>query len=224
MKLAKFLHLLRFIGAWLFTVIFSACYYSQNTAKKLFEASRNTQYDVIIVPGVPFENGSWSRTMKGRIYWSKYLYDRGIAKNIMYSGGAVYTPYYESMIMAMYGAALGIPEKNIFYEIHAEHSTENIYYAYHQAKKLGFNKIALASDQFQTRALRRFTRRKVSPEIVMLPMVSDTMRMLQPAMIDPVIESDKANKPGFISIKKREGIFKRLMGTLGYNIKLVNPQ
>lgn len=158
--------------------------------------------------------------MKGRIYWSKFLYDKGIAKNVMYSGSSVYTPYYEGMIMAMYAAAIGIPEENIFYEITAEHSTENIYYSYKKAKQLGFNKIALASDRFQTMTLRRFTRKKVSTEVAMIPMMTDTMKLLKTIMLkDPLIDSMKAFNKNFISLKKREGLFKRLRGTLGNNIK-----
>ena len=38
-------------------------------------------------------------------------------------------------------------------------------------------------------------------------------------MIDPVIDIQKAFNKDFISIKKRQGFFKRLKGTMGYNIK-----
>src|SRR5438067_574875 len=62
-------------------------------------------FDAIIVPGVPFENGRWSQTMKSRVGWSYYLYRKGIAKNIIYSGAAVYSPYVEARIMALYGEA-----------------------------------------------------------------------------------------------------------------------
>ncbi|MEO6718777.1 MAG: YdcF family protein [Ferruginibacter sp.] len=200
--------------------LFNSCYYSRKSAQKLFDASKEKVFDVVIVPGVPFENGKWSRTMKGRVYWSWYLYNKGIAKNIMYSGSAVYSPYYEGVIMAMYAEALGIPKEHIFYETEAEHSTENIYYSYQKAKKIGFEKIALASDPFQTKSLRRFTRKKISPDVVMLPMVSDTMKAISVNMKDPIIDSLKAFNKDFISIRKREGFFKRLRGTLGRNIKL----
>lgn len=187
----------------------------------MFDSSKGQVFDMVIVPGVPYENGKWSKTMKGRVYWSWYLYDKGIAKNVMYSGSAVYSPYYEAIIMAMYAEALGIPKQHIFYETEAEHSTENVYYSYHKAKELGFKKIALASDPFQTKTLERFTRKKVSADVVMLPMVSDTMKMLKATMTDPFIDSLKAFNEDFISIRKREGFFKRLRGTLGRNIKIV---
>ena len=157
--------------------------------------------------------------MKGRLYWSKFLYEKGIAKNLLYSGSSVYSPYYEGIIMAMYAEALGIPSQHIFYEIQAEHSTENIYYSYHMAKSLGFETIALASDPFQTKSLKRFTRKKVSTDIAMLPMVIDTMKVLEPTMTDPTIDSLKAYNKDFISLREREVFFKRLGGTLGRNIK-----
>jgi hypothetical protein len=131
----------------------------------------------------------------------------------------VYTPYYEGIVMALYAIAIGVPQEHVFYETDAEHSTENIYYSYLKAKKLGFNKIALASDPFQTKSLKSFAHKKLSPDIAMLPMIMDTIKMLEPKMIDPVIDIQKAFNKNFISIKERQGFFKRLKGTMGYNIK-----
>ena len=207
------------INCFLISLLFNACSYSAKTTRRLLTEAQNTSYDLIVVPGVPLENGKWSRTMKGRIYWAKYLYDRGIARNVMFSGSAVYTPYYEGMVMALYAIAIGIPQENVFYETQAEHSTENIYYSYLKARQLGFDKIALASDPFQTKLLRRFARKKLSPDIAMLPMVKDTIKLLEPTMLDPVIDIQKAYLDDFISLRKRENFIKRLRGTLGYNIK-----
>jgi uncharacterized SAM-binding protein YcdF (DUF218 family) len=196
-----------------------SCAYSSKAAKKLYrQALEKKPYDAIIVPGVPFENGKWSRVMKGRIYWSKYLFDQGIARNIIYSGSDVYTPYVEGKIMAAYAIALGLPREHVFSETRAEHSTGNVYYSYRLALKLGFKKAALASDPFQTRMLRRFTRKKVSSSIDLIPMVEDRLREMEPEMTDPVIDPEPAYRKDFISIKKRQGFWKRLRGTLGKNI------
>lgn len=196
-----------------------SCSYSAKATRQLLQKAKSSgPFDVIIVPGVPFENGKWNRTMKGRIYWSKYLFDKGIAKNVMYSGSAVYTAYYEAEIMAMYAKAIGIPAKNIYTETKAEHSTENAYYGYKKAQQLGFEHIALASDPFQTKLLRRYVRKKVNSEMSFIPMVIDTMKVIEPAMIDPDIKYQEAFKPNFISIKERESFWKRLKGTLRGNI------
>ncbi len=196
-----------------------SCSFSSRATKKLYQqALQKKPFDVIIVPGSPFESGQWSRTMKGRIYWSKFLYDRGITRNIIYSGAAVYSPYVEAEIMAQYAVALGIPREHVYCETRAEHSTENVYYSYKLAVKLGFKTIAIASDPFQTRLLRRFTRRKVSGAVALIPMVMDSMALLEPEMKDPEINPEKAYQEDFINIKKREGIWKRWRGTLGKNI------
>ena len=191
---------------------------SKSTKKLLKEAEENGPYDLIIVPGIPLEKDQWSRTMKARVYWSKYLFDRGIAKNIMYSGGAVYTPYVEAEVMALYGEAIGIPHENIFTETKAEHSTENIYYSYQKAKKLNFNHIALATDPFQTKMLRKFVRKKVSKDIDCIPMVLDTLKTMESTMIDPTINFDSLKVKDFISLPEKQGFWKRLKGTRGLNI------
>lgn len=196
-----------------------SCSFSEKASGKLLQqAQANGPYDIIIVPGIQFENGQWDRVMKGRIYWSKYLLDKGITKNIMYSGAAVYSPYNEAEIMALYAEAIGIPREKIYTELLAEHSTENIYYGYKKAKQLGFKKIALASDPFQTRMLKKFVKKKISPDVALIPMVVDTMKLIEPSMTDPVIDYKKAYRENFISIKKRESFWKRLRGTIRGNM------
>jgi uncharacterized SAM-binding protein YcdF (DUF218 family) len=198
--------------------ILYSCAYSSKACKQLLEQSLNMKYDMIVVPGVPLEDGKWSATMKDRVLWSKYLYEKGIAKNVMYSGSAVHSPYREAEIMAMYGKKLGIPEKNIYTELKAEHSTENIYYSYRKAKKLGYSKIALASDPFQTKMLRRFTRKIVSRDVVFIPIVYDSIRYMKEIIPDPAIDYDKAYVSDFKSLTKRKGFFSRFRGTEGLDI------
>ncbi|MEO5594049.1 MAG: YdcF family protein [Chitinophagaceae bacterium] len=203
-----------------YLLLTSSCTFSSKTQHRLFSKIEKEHFDVIIVPGVPFENNVWDRVMKGRVYWSKYLYDKGIAKNIIYSGSAVYSPYYEGKIMALYAEALGIPKSHIYKESRAEHSTENIYYSYKLAKKLGFKSIAVASDPFQTKLLRRYIRKKVDPGIPVIPFVADTLKVIEPGMIDPTIDYQQAFKKDFISIKQREGFRKRWRGTRGKNVDM----
>lgn len=200
-----------------FGIITFGCSYTQKTCVRLLKkAEKEGPFDAIIVPGVPFDSKLWSRTMKGRVYWSYYLYKKGIAKNVIYSGSAVYSPYVEAKIMALYGEALGIAPENIFVESKAEHSTENIYYSYQLAKKNGFTKIALASDPFQSKLLQSFSKRH-TPSVKMIPMVFDTLVAI--SKNDPVIDSKKAFVPNFISITQRESFWERLKGTQGKKIK-----
>lgn len=197
----------------------SGCVFSKRASNKYYTKANSKTYDMIIVPGVPLAGDSmqWSRIMKARVYWSKYLFDKGIAKNIMYSGGAVHTPYYEAMVMAMYAEAIGIPAKNIYTETKAEHSTENIYYSYKKSKKAGFTTIAVATDPFQAKQMRSFTR-KLDPSIDLIPIVFDTLKTMEPAMINPTIPYKDAYKENFMSLEEREGFWKRMRGTFGKNI------
>jgi len=198
--------------------LFQSCTFSKKACLRMLEDAMKNPYDIVIVPGVPFEDSTWSPTMKGRIYWSKYLYDNGITKNVMYSGSAVYTPFTEGEIMALYGVALGIPEENVFSENIAEHSTENVYYSYKKARLLGFGRIALATDQFQAKMLKRFTKKIVSPDIGIIPFVADTLESLEPLMIDPGIDFQKAFVNNFTPLTERENFRERFRGTRGLDI------
>jgi uncharacterized SAM-binding protein YcdF (DUF218 family) len=218
MKKNRFKVLYSGIGFLSIVLFLNSCAFSSRTSRNLLEESLAKSYDVIVVPGVPFENGQWSSIMKGRIYWSKYLYDLGIAKNVMYSGSAVYTPYNEALIMALYAEKIGIPVDNILTEEMAEHSTENIFYSYRKAKKLGYKSVALASDPFQVKMLKAFTRKKVSPEVGLIPIVYDTLRAMEIQMTDPEIDPVMALGKNFIPLPQRENFFERFRGTRGLEI------
>jgi hypothetical protein len=136
----------------------------------------------------------------------------------MYSGSAVYSPYCEAKIMALYAEKLGMRKENIFTETRAEHSTENIYYSYKKARKLGFHRIALASDPFQTKMLRSFIRKKMKAEIGLIPMVTDTLKAIESTMTNPRIDYSKAFVDHFTALPDRENFLKRLRGTQGLDI------
>jgi len=211
-------------GKWLlvfsslFLMTMSSCTYTEKTAQRLYNRSAVKTYDLVIVPGLPLEDSLvWSRIARGRIYWAKFLFDKGIAKNIMFSGSAVHTPYYEGTYMALYAEAIGIPKANIYTELLAEHSTENLYYSYKKAKKLGFKTIALASDPFQSKQLKSFAHLRLSRSIGIIPFVIDTMLKLEPLMTNPPIDHQQAYEKDFIPLKKRESGWKRFRGTMGWN-------
>lgn len=202
----------------LLLLLLNACSFNAKTTRRYLAKAGTQTYDMIAVPGVPFTEAGWDSTMKARVYWSKYLYDKGIAKNIMYSGSSVGSPYYEGQIMALYAIAIGIPKEHVFTEIKAEHSTENLYYVFLKAKKLGFSKIALATDPFQAKQLRRFAKVKIDPSPDLIPIVFDTLKAMQPYMTDPVIDFKQAYNNNYIPLKSRESFWKRFRGTMGKNI------
>ena len=182
----------------------------------------NKTFDVAIVPGVPFKNAQWDSVMKGRVLWADFLYKRGIIRNIIFSGSAVYSPYYEAKIMGLYAQQLGIPDSNIFYDTKAEHSTENIYYSYELAREKGFKTIALVTDPFQSSLTKGFTRRRFATKIQHIPFLVDTLKKLNGSdyTIDPV----SAFESEFKSITERENWFKRFRGTLGAFIPWQNME
>jgi uncharacterized SAM-binding protein YcdF (DUF218 family) len=194
------------------------CISSKKTPERdLVKAENVKPFDAIIVPGVPFKNGSWDSVMKARVIWSYILYKDGYTKNVIYSGSSVYSPYYEGIIMGLYAEQLGIPRSHIFYETQAQHSTENIYYSYLLAKKQGFKSIALATDPFQSSMLRSFTRKRFETQVYHLPFVTDTLERYN--YLNPTIDPAPAKCADFVSITRRENFFQRLRGTMGKDIK-----
>src|SRR6185436_13962436 len=95
-------------------------FFNNETAYK--KSLKLAPYDAVIIPGIPFENNNWNFIMKSRVLWSVYLYKQGYVKNIIYSGSAVYSPYVEAKIMAMYAIEFDVPREHIFVESSAEHS------------------------------------------------------------------------------------------------------
>lgn len=178
-------------------------------------AQQNAPYDAIIVPGVPFKDGNWSWIMKWRVYWAVRLYNEGIAKNIIFSGSDVQTPYTEGKIMAIYAEAMGVPAEHLFVEGKAEHSTENLYYSYVLGKKEGFSKIALATDPFQTWMLESFIEDHNLP-VDKIPVAIDMKEVSD--LPDVAIDPSAAFVTDHIPLNQREDRWKRWEGTKGNNI------
>ncbi len=195
-----------------------SCTIPVKRAQKLFTKLETEKpvYDAIIVPGIPFQNGQWDSIMKARVLWSVYLYKNHYTQNIIFSGGSVYSPFYESKIMGLYAQELGVQPNHIYYDTLAKHSTENVYYSYILSKKNHFKKIALATDPFQSYLLTSFLRRRFASPIAQVPINFNIIRNIN--MEAPSIDSMKAFNPHFVSIMNTEKTFKRFKGTLGKQI------
>ncbi|CAN5566923.1 hypothetical protein BH10BAC1_BH10BAC1_04440 [soil metagenome] len=173
-----------------------------------------TPYDVIIVPGVPFQEPSMKMVLKARILWAKYLFEKGIAKNIIFSGASVYSPYVESKVMKIYADSLGIPSKNTFSEEEAEHSTENVFYSVQMAKDLGFKRIALATDPYQACLLKGYVKKKFPG----VELITINYKKIDMHSEWPEIDAESAYAENFVSLAKRENKIKRFKGTMGMNV------
>ena len=196
--------------------IFSACTFSRFSKKSYEHAVASKPYDVIIVPGLPYDKEKTSSVMKMRLFWAKYLYDSGYTHNIIFSGGAVYTPFVESIAMKVISDSLGIPAGRMFSETEAEHSTENVYYSWKMARGLGFDKIAVATDPFQAYMLRQFIR-KHTPGVDVIPIIYDKIDYESREL--PAIDTTSSYRSDFVSLKEREGFLERFRKTMGKRIK-----
>jgi uncharacterized SAM-binding protein YcdF (DUF218 family) len=197
-------------------LLLTHCSFSRYAEKSYELAKKEKPFDVIIVPGVPYEKENTTSVMKMRIFWAKHLYDSGFARNIIFSGSAVYSPFVESIAMKVIADSLGIPANHTFSETKAEHSTENIYYAWKMAKRMGFQKIALATDPFQSRLLKSFVR-KYCPDVKAIPIVLSALDIADKTL--PVIDTTSAYVSNFVPLTKREDFWQRLNGTMGKRIK-----
>lgn len=188
-----------------------------NYAERSYErAKKEKPYDVIIVPGVPYDKSATTSVMTLRLYWAKHLYDSGFTKNIIFSGGSVYTHFVEGIAMKIMADSLGIPSNHTFYETTSEHSTENVYFSWKMAKKKGFDKIALATDPYQAALLRRFIKR-YTPGVKAVPIVFSMLDVDDRSL--PKIDTTAAYVENFVSITEREGFWERFRGTMGKRVR-----
>lgn len=209
---------MRFFVVIIIALGFSSCFFfGPSPKKRLRKAEAIKPIDVAIVPGLPLHHGKWDTLLKSRLLWSEYLYRKGIVSNVLYSGNAVYTPWMEGPSMALFAAKLGIKEHNIIVDSLAEHSTENLFYSYQQAKKLGYKTIAVATDPFQCAMLHKFAKKNFNETIYFIPIVYDSIRgkMSVELEIDTLITL----KQNFVPIQERQGYKDRLNGTRGKKIE-----
>ncbi len=216
MRLQGRLNIIRLIIATLCITLASGCTFSRYARKSYERAQAMKPFDAIIVPGLPYDKENTSSMLELRMLWAKHLYEQGIARNVIFSGGAVYTPFVESVAMKTMADSMGIPSNRTFCETEAEHSTENVYYSLKVAEGLGFEKVALATDPFQAVMLRRFIR-KHTPAIEVIPLV---FNKIDPDNFElPAIDTTAAYRKDFVSIKEREGFFERIRHTFGKRVK-----
>jgi hypothetical protein len=215
MFVRKFYFLLTF---FLLSFGLTGCYIASSYTQASYKrAMPHVPFDAVIVPGVPFGDSATSSVFRARILWAKYLFDQKLTKNIIFSGAAVYSPYEEGKIMKMIADSLGIPSKNTFSETVAEHSTENVYYSWKMAQKLGFENVALATDPFQTIMVQSFIE-KYCPDMKTIPIIFQRIDMKSNSWL-PKINPQLAKKEGFVNLAYRESFWERFKGTRGKKIK-----
>lgn len=169
--------------------------------EQLSHGIKKGPYDAIIVPGNPFDSAQASSIFRARIHWAKKLYDDGIARNIIFSGAAVHSPYKEGLAMKIIADSLGIPSNHTFVETRAEHSTQNVDYGLLLADSLGFKKVAIATDPFQAVYVRHYLKQK-DMDIPVLPFEPEGMITLNQPL--PPVNCQSAYVHNFIPLRERE--------------------
>ena len=188
-----------------FTIpLFTSSCIIKNIANKTFSQNAAKEpYDVVIVPGIPYHPSNTNILYKARLLWAKSLFDRGIAKNIIFSGAAVHTPYEEAISMKLIAQKLGVPCDNIFIERNAESSLQNIAYGKKLAQTMGFERIAVATDPFQMIYLKQYLS-KNEPDIAKLTMNLDSLKTWYKNKTTlPSINTSIAYVEDFVPLKDR---------------------
>jgi uncharacterized SAM-binding protein YcdF (DUF218 family) len=192
---------------------------------------RSAPYEVVIVPGFPYndEQEKVNFIHRLRIFWAHHLVTTGVAGNIIFSGSAVHTPYVEAEIMAQYARSLGIPDENIFVETRAEHSTENLFYGYALARELGFSRIAVATDPFQSQLIKRNTTQDDLDVDYIAAKATWTLNKYKDADLS-LADPCAAYVENFVPLAERISKEERKLGTAGerfrkrYNMKQVTAE
>ena len=178
----------------------SSSYLKRDIAQTFNTSVSSAPYDAIIIPGIPYDEMEENWMLKARMCWANQLFDRGIAKNIIFSGAAVHTPYVEGRIMKLIADSMGIPANHTFIEEKALHGTENIDYGYRMARSMGFKKIAVATDPFQTFFLHYLSGQNADG-VVFLPFPPDSMDAFNRNL--PAINTTDAYINNFVPLKNR---------------------
>lgn len=200
----------------LLAVFASACNVRKIGRRMYAEHIGNAPYDAVIIPGMPYDTATQQKSgFNARIVWAVKLYNQGIARNIIFSGSACYTPYVEAEIMKLIAIQMGVPAQHIFTETKAEHSKENAYYGWLVAQRLGFKKVALASDPYQAFFLEGFIKAN-TPQMGIIPIDVDSLKKYYIQL--PAIDASTAYDTAFIPLNVREKFWTRVRHTNHNNL------
>ncbi len=113
--------------------------------------------DVIIVLGTAIENEKPSSVFKERINHGIYLYNKGVAKKLMFTGGLgkgqIQT---ESAVAKKYALSKGIPSEAIILEEKSRSTYENFMFTKLLMDSLGLNTALIVSDPFHMKRAMTF--------------------------------------------------------------------
>ncbi|MCW5907801.1 MAG: YdcF family protein [Chitinophagales bacterium] len=215
-------HLIAFLVVLATLIVISGCNV-RNIARRIYATHiPNAPYDAVIIPGMPYDSATQQKKgFNARIVWAKKLFDGGVVKNIIFSGAACYTPFVEAEVMKLIAIEMGIPKEHLFTEPKAEHSKENVYFGWLLAQQLGFKKVALASDPYQSFFLEGFIQANV-PQMGIIPIDVDSLKKYYIPL--PKVDLTSAYVHDFVPLNKRESFWTRVKHTNHNNLPEAIPE
>ena len=178
-----------------FLLFVTGCKLEQRSAVAIKKNYAKAPFDVIIIPGYPYSDNAEFPLLEARMNFAKELYDKGIAHNIIFSGGSIHNAYNEARVMRIIADSLGIPAEHTFMEERAPHSYHNLVYGRKMAKSLGFKKIAVATDPYQYSYMSFLV--GFAPGVRILTFSPDSMKRYITAL--PSIDASSAFNKDFVS-------------------------
>ena len=171
----------------------------QTMATIYSESMQLAPFDVVIVPGIPYDSANPNIMLKARMFWAKNLFEKVHTRHIIFSGNAVHSPYIDGQCLKITADSLGIPTARTYVELRALHGTENIDLGIAMAKQLGFKNIAIATDPFQTAYLKYYEKKNNAPY---LPMPVDSIKAYDKSL--PAINTCELKVENFVPLKECE--------------------
>ena len=120
----------------------------------------NKKYDIAIVLGSPAkDDGSLSRMQKTRVDAAIRLYQNKKVKKILISGSNVVNDYVEAEVMAAYAIDKGIPASDIYLEIKARNTFENLKFAKNICNQTNIKDVIVVTSNFHARRAQFMVRK-----------------------------------------------------------------
>ena len=110
------------------------------------ESKNLKKFDTIIVLGSPSKEDCTPHIiMQKRVDKAIELFNKGIAKTLIFTGSSVQNSCSEAQVMVNYAESKGIPENSIFIESNAQNTYQNAFYSQKIMSQSGFKTAAVVT-------------------------------------------------------------------------------